>query len=731
MTEMNAIAPDTVAKAFSLFVPLTKRDDEKRMVYGYASTEAIDSDGEVISREAIQGALPGYMKFGNIREMHQLSAVGVTKETEIDDKGLYIGAKIVDDDAWNKVKEGVYKGFSIGGRATERVGKKITKLDLIEISLVDRPANPEALIEVFKAQQTEGSTSMATASDQTTEQAVAENRAKLTKAIEALSPDALAQAVAAFEKRAKQPEVKEETPPPPIEKAEEPPQEEEPKKPDFDVDHYAIMLKSMQLGAMKINSVEELASLLSIQPEQVPQVIDRCDELLRAERAEVQKQEKVEEKPEETKGGNEPGDGEKPYGDVPYADPGYQADGKKRYPIDTEAHIRAAWNYINKPKNAGKYSPQHASAIRSRIIGAWKKHIDSEGPPEAQGKKDEKAVTPSLSKADREAALSKLGKADASVSLKKGVYAASHALQLLYDLNCLHEGIEREAAVEDDGSTMPDRFKSLVQTMAELVQALVEEEIEEMLTNKETQDLAMGNYPILFSAKPEVQKAAADLIRKSIGDKTGEDGWLAMDALADALDANAEKMEKAGKTPAQTQEYGNGQQTPGNATTDSNDHWERVGHISKAAQEIMDHCSKITEKIGKAKEEPPKDEERNPPPKEDDGDEDDKAKKKAEGEEKPEEKAKAATSNPPPAAPSQDVAILTEAIAGLADMVKGLQAEVSSGRRNPPMPKGALKTVNKADDHVAAGSQSNETTSPADVLKSIHANPNFLSRNGG
>ena len=60
------------------------------------------------------------MKFANIREMHQLSAVGVAKEAAVDDKGLYLGAKIVDDQAWQKITEGVYKGYSIGGRVTNR-----------------------------------------------------------------------------------------------------------------------------------------------------------------------------------------------------------------------------------------------------------------------------------------------------------------------------------------------------------------------------------------------------------------------------------------------------------------------------------------------------------------------------------------------------------------------------------------------------------------------------------
>jgi hypothetical protein len=63
----------------------------------------------------------------------------------------------------------------------------------------------------------------------------------------------------------------------------------------------------------------------------------------------------------------------KPYGDVTYADPGYQKDGKKRYPLDTEAHCRAAWSYINQADNAAQYSSEHLAAIKSRITSALKK----------------------------------------------------------------------------------------------------------------------------------------------------------------------------------------------------------------------------------------------------------------------------------------------------------------------------------------------------------------------
>lgn len=137
---------------FKAYAPITKVDDEQRMVYGYASTDMKDSQGDIVAIDAIEKALPDYMRFANIREMHTMSAVGVAKSAEVDDKGLYIGAKVVDDIAWNKVKEGVYKGFSIGGKALQKANGIISELRLSEISLVDRPANPECVIDTWKAE---------------------------------------------------------------------------------------------------------------------------------------------------------------------------------------------------------------------------------------------------------------------------------------------------------------------------------------------------------------------------------------------------------------------------------------------------------------------------------------------------------------------------------------------------------------------------------------------------
>lgn len=68
--------------------------------------------------------------------------------------------------------------------------------------------------------------------------------------------------------------------------------------------------------------------------------------------------------------GDAPGNGKKPYGNVTYADP---KNGK--YPIDTEEHCRAAWAYINKPKNAAMYPLNGValSAVKGRIEAACRK----------------------------------------------------------------------------------------------------------------------------------------------------------------------------------------------------------------------------------------------------------------------------------------------------------------------------------------------------------------------
>lgn len=131
------------------------RDDGTVRVHGIATSEAMDDHGEIVRADAIRAAIPNYMRFPALREMHQLSAAGTTLEAEVGEDGTTrIVAHVVDPVAVAKVKSQVYRGFSIGGRVTEREPgnpKAITGLVLNEISLVDRPANPEAVFDCWKA----------------------------------------------------------------------------------------------------------------------------------------------------------------------------------------------------------------------------------------------------------------------------------------------------------------------------------------------------------------------------------------------------------------------------------------------------------------------------------------------------------------------------------------------------------------------------------------------------
>ncbi len=131
------------------------QNDGTVRVYGIATSEALDEQGEIVRADAIRAAIPDYMRFPALREMHQLSAAGSTLEAEVCEDGTTrIVAHVVDPVAVAKVRNQVYRGFSIGGHVTQREAgnpKTITGLVLNEISLVDRPANPEAIFDCWKA----------------------------------------------------------------------------------------------------------------------------------------------------------------------------------------------------------------------------------------------------------------------------------------------------------------------------------------------------------------------------------------------------------------------------------------------------------------------------------------------------------------------------------------------------------------------------------------------------
>lgn len=149
-----------------VFVPFKKIDEENKRVYAYLTTGDLDHDGQRVDMRAVARALPEWLEWGNIREMHQKIVAGVVQpeNAKIDDIGLFAGIDVLRDDTWKLIKGGGYKGVSIGlsdvvvrksadapnGLLTDG-GDNGKPFKIIEASFVDRPANPACKIVAFKA----------------------------------------------------------------------------------------------------------------------------------------------------------------------------------------------------------------------------------------------------------------------------------------------------------------------------------------------------------------------------------------------------------------------------------------------------------------------------------------------------------------------------------------------------------------------------------------------------
>lgn len=366
-----------------LFARLTKVDEERRLVYGRATEEVVDRAGEIMDYATskpffekwsgdIAKATDG-KSLGNLRAMHGNVAAG--KLTQIDfndaDKAIDVCAKIVDDAEWNKVLEGVYTGFSIGGsyhktwNDAELKARRFTA-DPCELSIVDLPCVPTA--SFFDIQKADGTTMQ-----------------KSFKLPEPVTAESFSDEVAALAKD----------------------------------------------GGLSL------------------------DEMLEAIRLAKAKKDEGE------------------YGDVAYAD-----EKNKKYPIDTEEHIRAAWSYINQEKNQKDYSAAEVTAIKDKIIAAWKKEIDKDGPPSAAA---DKSVEPVLTKAGKKVIVTHENMAKAArAALHKGMYGVSCFANLLQSILYLQQSTASEAVIEGDGSTMPAELMDWLKQGGELLTSMVAEEVAEL-----------------------------------------------------------------------------------------------------------------------------------------------------------------------------------------------------------------------------------------------------------
>ena len=169
--KIEKTAWDTTNSSVRMAMPLTKIDEEKRLVSGFASLDNADSHDDIVLAEASAKAFARFR--GNIREMHQPIAVGKMvdfREEEFYDakaekfyRGIYVTVHVSKgaEDTWQKVLDGTLTGFSIGGNILDAESQFVKDADknirfikdyeLIELSLVDNPANQ--LANVFSIEK--------------------------------------------------------------------------------------------------------------------------------------------------------------------------------------------------------------------------------------------------------------------------------------------------------------------------------------------------------------------------------------------------------------------------------------------------------------------------------------------------------------------------------------------------------------------------------------------------
>ena len=156
-----------------LFARLTKVDPIQGLAYGTAAAEEPDKSGEIFdyasSKPNFEAWSDGIAKatagksLGNVRAMHGSVAAGKLTTISFDDanKRIEVCAKIVDKAELEKLVEGVYTGFSIGGKYAKRWpdegDKKLTRYTALpsELSIVDNPCIPTATFACVKGDGTE------------------------------------------------------------------------------------------------------------------------------------------------------------------------------------------------------------------------------------------------------------------------------------------------------------------------------------------------------------------------------------------------------------------------------------------------------------------------------------------------------------------------------------------------------------------------------------------------
>ena len=135
-------------------------DDQTLRVFGKATTETVDSDKQVVDIKWAGKALEDWLSSGgNLRVMHNpaLYPAGVGISLDVTATGADISGDIVEPTAIRLVEKRALRAFSVGisnakiVRDAKAPGGRIIGGQIVEVSLVDRPANPDCVFSLAKS----------------------------------------------------------------------------------------------------------------------------------------------------------------------------------------------------------------------------------------------------------------------------------------------------------------------------------------------------------------------------------------------------------------------------------------------------------------------------------------------------------------------------------------------------------------------------------------------------
>ena len=130
------------------------------MIEGYASTQDVDRQGDIVPPQVWKQGLDNYLKNPVILAYHDHSEpIGRMVDHRVDSKGLWIKARIsaAAGEVFNLIKDGVLSAFSIGFRIVDAEYNAaqelfvVKDLELHEISVVSVPANQNTIFSLSKS----------------------------------------------------------------------------------------------------------------------------------------------------------------------------------------------------------------------------------------------------------------------------------------------------------------------------------------------------------------------------------------------------------------------------------------------------------------------------------------------------------------------------------------------------------------------------------------------------